>query len=303
MSRRLLRTFACLMFIAFLFALPSTSSAAEGWTRKADIPLTGGSLGSGVVNGKIYVIGSHVQIYDPATDTWSVGAETPTRRRTSVSVVDGKIYAIEPTRTLTWNPGYLTASHEVYFGTDAEAVKNATKGSPEYKGIKAVGDEDYDPGLLALEATYYWRIDEVNSLNADSPWLGNVWSFTTGDYFVVDDFETYNDIDPPDTASNIIFDNWIDGFATTGNGALVGNDLPPYAEQDIVHSGTQSMVYRYNNNLKASEATLMLTTVRDWTEDGVGVLSLCFRGYSPYPSLMRFFPSPVGPQGSPTRPA
>jgi len=151
---------------------------------------------------------------------------------------------VEVTPTLTWNAGAMAASHEVYFGSDLDGVKNATKASPEYKGTKALGDESYYPGTLLLDTTYYWRIDEVNNVQPDSPWTGNIWNFTTGNYSVVDDFESYNDLEPPDPASNRIFDNWIDGFGTTNNGALVGNDLPPYAEQTIVHGG-QSMPYRY----------------------------------------------------------
>ncbi|MEA3225530.1 MAG: hypothetical protein U9Q07_06230, partial [Planctomycetota bacterium] len=187
---------------------------------------------------------------------------------------------VKPTLILTWNSGVLAASHEVYFGTDADAVKNAAKTSPEYKGTRALGDESYDPGKLELNTTHYWRIDEVNNANPDSPWIGNIWSFSTGDFLVVDDFESYDDIDPPDPASNRIFDKWIDGFGTTTNGALVGNDLPPYAEQTIVHGGVQSMIYRYDNNLKTSEATLTLVYPRDWTEEGVTKLILWFRGSS-----------------------
>ncbi|MHC4626775.1 MAG: LamG domain-containing protein [Planctomycetota bacterium] len=185
---------------------------------------------------------------------------------------------VEPTRILGWNAGILAASHEVYFGTDADLVKAATKTSPEYKGPKALGEESYDPGKLELETTYYWRIDEVNSPHPDSPWTGNVWSFATGAFLLVDDFESYNDIDPPDPASNRIFDKWIDGFGTTTNGALVGNDLPPYAEQTIVHGGLQSMICRYDNAGKTSEATLTLVYPRDWTEEGVAKLSLWVRG-------------------------
>ncbi|UCE46994.1 MAG: hypothetical protein JSW47_15455, partial [Phycisphaerales bacterium] len=55
---------------------------------------------------------------------------------------------------------------------------------------------------------------------------------------------------------------------------------PPYAEQTIVHGGAQSLVYRYDNNLKFSEATLTLVSPRDWTEEGVGELSLWFQGDS-----------------------
>ena len=99
---------------------------------------------------------------------------------------------VKPPMVLGWDAGAVAASHEVYFGTDADAVKNATKSSPEYKGPKALGEESYDPGKLALTTTYYWRIDEVNGTNPDSPWEGNVWSFTTGDFFVIDDFEDYD---------------------------------------------------------------------------------------------------------------
>jgi len=161
---------------------------------------------------------------------------------------------------------------------DADAVANAGKSSPEYKGAKPLGEEMYDAGRLDLMTTYYWRVDEVNSAEPGSPWAGNVWSFTTGDFLAVDDFESYNDIDPPGAASNRIFDKWIDGYGTTTNGALVGNALPPYAEQTVVHGGGQSMNCAYDNAGKTSEATLTLVYPRDWTEEGVTKLSLWVRG-------------------------
>ncbi|MHC4117432.1 MAG: LamG-like jellyroll fold domain-containing protein [Planctomycetota bacterium] len=179
---------------------------------------------------------------------------------------------------LTWKAGLEAASHELYFGTDEAAVAGADKSSPEYIGARALGDESYSPGKLPWDATYYWRVDEVNNANAESPWAGKVWSFTAADFLIVDDFESYNNIEPPDAASNRIFDKWIDGFGNTTNGALVGNDFPPYAETSVVHSGSQAMVYRYDNNLKTSEATLTLVYPRDWTEGGVSKLSLWFIG-------------------------
>jgi hypothetical protein len=179
---------------------------------------------------------------------------------------------------LTWARSDNAASHQVYFGTDKETVRRAGTASPEYKGVKALGAESYDAGLLAWDSTYYWRIDEVNNTNAASPWKGPVWSFTTGDYLLLDGFESYNDIDPPGAGSNRIFDKWIDGFGTTTNGAVVGNNLPPYAERTVIHGGAQSMPFSYDNNLKFSEATLTLVSGRDWTARGVTTLSLWFRG-------------------------
>ncbi|MHC4329074.1 MAG: carbohydrate binding domain-containing protein [Planctomycetota bacterium] len=179
--------------------------------------------------------------------------------------------------TLSWTAADNAASHELYYGTDADAVKNATTASPEYIGSRALGAESYDPGGLAFDSSYAWRVDEVYP---DSTVKGLVWSFATADFILVDDFESYNDIDPPDPNSNRIFDKWIDGFGTPTNGALVGNDLPPYAEQTIVHGGAQSMIYRYDNANKTSEATMTLVYPRDWTEEGVTKLSLWFRGAS-----------------------
>jgi len=187
---------------------------------------------------------------------------------------------VKQTQILSWLPGDHAASHEVYFGTDKEVVRNAGAGSPEYKGTMNLGSESYDPGKLEWDATYYWRVDEVNNVNPDSPWVGPVWSFTTANFLLVDDFESYNDIDPPDPGSNRIFEAWPDGYDIPTNGALVGNDLPPYAEQSIVHSGIQAMPLYYDNSVGYSEATHTLTYPRDWTENGVSTLSIWFRGVS-----------------------
>ncbi|MHC4433180.1 MAG: PA14 domain-containing protein [Planctomycetota bacterium] len=184
---------------------------------------------------------------------------------------------VQKIATLSWTSADNATSHELYFGADADAVKNATTTSLEYVGPKALGAESYDPGGLAWNSSYAWRVDEVYPTETVK---GLVWSFMTADFILVDDFESYNDVDPPDPNSNRIFEAWIDGFGTTDNGALVGNELPPYAEQGIVHGGTQSMPYLYDNNLKTSEATLTLVYPRDWTEEGVTKLSLWFRGAS-----------------------
>ncbi len=231
-------------------------------------------------------------------DVWSfttlgaVGNPNPT---------DGAV-GVSATATLTWRAGGLAASHEVYFGTDADAVKDATKASPEYKGPKALGDESYNPGKLLLETTYYWRIDEVNTVNPDSPWKGNVWSFTTGNFFVVDDFEGY------DAGDNQIWYAWHDGlgygvpgtppyFAGNGTGAAVGDETTAsFTEETIVHGGNQAMPVAYDNNkqgfAKYSEAELMLTAAHDWTDGGVTELSVWFRGRPA--SAGSFVEGPVG---------
>ncbi len=187
---------------------------------------------------------------------------------------------IKQTPILTWTPGVYADSHQIYFGTDKETVRNADTGSSEYKGAGDLGAESFEPGKLLWNTIYYWRIDEANNTNPDSPWTGNVWSFTTANFLVVDDFESYNDLDPGDHDSNRIFNAWIDGYEDPTNGSLVGYETPPFAEQTIVHGGNQSMPLFYDNSVGYSEATLTLTYPRDWTENGVTTLKIWFRGVS-----------------------
>jgi len=195
---------------------------------------------------------------------------------------------VKQTAILGWSPGVYAASHELYFGADKDAVKNAGTGSPEYKGSRQLGSESYDPGMLEWDATYYWRIDEVNNVNPDSPWVGNVWSFTTANFLVVDDFEDY------DVGNNEIWWSWIDGLGYpergtipghpgNGTGSMVGDETTPsYMEETIVHGGGKSMPVFYDNNqqgkLKYSEVEKTLTYPRDWTEKGVNTLTIWFIG-------------------------
>jgi hypothetical protein len=185
---------------------------------------------------------------------------------------------VKQTSILRWIANDNADSHQVYFGTDKDAVSNATTASPEYKGSQNLDDVSYDPGLLEQDTTYCWRIDEVNNLNPNSPWKGNVWTFTTADFLVVDGFESYNDIDPPNPGSNTIFGYWFDGYQTTTNGALIGNDFPPYTEQALVHGGRQSLPYDYDITIKFAEATLTLESPRNWTQNEASTLTIWFHG-------------------------
>ncbi len=175
------------------------------------------------------------------------------------------------TPVLTWVPGIFANTHEVFFGTDAASL--------ELKASGNFGAESYDAGQLEWNTTYYWRIDEVNNANADSPWTGPLWSFTTANFLIVDDMESYNDLNEDESGSNRIYLAWIDGFDNPAtNGSTVGHLDPPFAEQSIVHGGLQSMPMSYDNAVGKSEATLTLTSNRDWTVNGITTLTIWFRG-------------------------
>jgi hypothetical protein len=95
----------------------------------------------------------------------------------------------------------------------------------------------------------------------------------------VDDFENYNDLDEGDPESNRLYLAWIDGFDNPAiNGSVVGNLDPPFAEQSIVHTGSQSMSLFYDIDQKYAEATLTLTYPKDWSERSVNTLAIWFKG-------------------------
>jgi hypothetical protein len=195
---------------------------------------------------------------------------------------------VKMTGALSWMPADNAASHEVYFGTDKDAVRSATTASPEYKGSKSLDSESYGPGKLAWNTTYYWRVDEIDSLGGLSK--GPLWNFTTADFVLIDDFEDY------DAGDNQIWYTWHDGLgfgtpdtppysAGNGTGSAVGDETTAsYCEETIVHNGGKSMPIAYDNNKQGfsmySEVEMTLSEARDWTDGGVKELSLWFRGVS-----------------------
>ena len=252
---------------------------AVGWA----IGARGGDMVDQLFEGLI----DDVRIYDRALTQAEIAGIMAVQEAGSPNPYNGAT-GVKHTPVLKWKAGDNAASHEVYFGTDADAVKNATTASPEYKGTKILGDESYDPGQLAWATSYFWRVDEVNSANPDSPWAGSLWSFTTADFLVIDNFEDY------DAGDNQIWYAWHDGlgygtpgtadyYAGNGTGAAVGDETTPsYTEETIVHSGSKSMPLVYGNNKQGyayySEAEKTLSDTRDWTEEGVTELTIWFRG-------------------------
>ena len=189
---------------------------------------------------------------------------------------------VELDLTLSFRAGREGAKHDVYFSEDYLAVVDGTA------AVMTITETNYGPLALDLDKTYFWRVDEVNDVETPGMWQGNIWHFTTQEYFVLDDFETYA------AADNQIWYAWKDGlgygtpdtppyYAGNGSGAAVGDEsTESFTEETIVHGGKQSMPLDYNNNkqgyLNYSEATMTLNSHRDWTARGVKELSLWFRG-------------------------
>ena len=166
---------------------------------------------------------------------------------------------------LDWRPGREAASHQVVFGTDKAAVADGTATS------KTVTEHGFAPGALDFGTVYYWKVDEVGA----ATYPGSIWSFTTQQFAVVDDFETY-----ADTEGSRIYETWVDGW-TNSTGSVVGYLQAPFAEQTIIHAGKQAMPFEYNNVKTPyySEAQRTFDTPMDWTVSGANTLALWYRGY------------------------
>ncbi|MFO0972228.1 MAG: PKD domain-containing protein [Phycisphaerae bacterium] len=76
--------------------------------------------------------------------------------------------------SLSWSAGAGATSHDVYFSTDQAAVTTGGHGSGSFKNNQA--GTTFNPGALAANTTYFWRVDEVN---AGGTTAGTVMRFTT----------------------------------------------------------------------------------------------------------------------------
>jgi hypothetical protein len=187
--------------------------------------------------------------------------------------------------TVSWRPGRNAAEHNIYISTDQQAVIDGIVPVVMVPGDlspSGTGRIEYGPLSLELGSTYYWRVDEVNGTDI---WQGDIWSFTTGEYLVVEDFESYNDILEEQEGSNLVYLTWIDGYDNPSvNGSTMGYSevFQPSMETDIVHGGRQSAPVMYDNtSASLSEVTVGLSDLpvgRDWTVGSPATLSLWFYG-------------------------
>ena len=178
---------------------------------------------------------------------------------------------------LSWTSGMFAATHELYLGTSRDAVLTAEGDSDPTNVLFVPLDlTTFDPNELAFNTQYFWKVVEVNDVNPDSPWESPVWEFTTGNFVVVDDFESYTD----DLDTGAVFLTWIDGFDDETNGSQIGYLDPPFMEQAIFHGDSgQSAPFTYNNT-EASRSEIARTWdgPQDWTADGFSVLKLYVYG-------------------------
>jgi len=170
--------------------------------------------------------GQLVTVDDEVVDTFTISKYEP--RASQPSPVDGaKDVALDV--VLSWSPGTNADKHDVYFGTNPDDVNNAdvTDTTGVYRGRQDANNYTL-AGVLERGVTYCWRVDEVNELDPNSPYKGEVWSFTVP-------AETDYNPDPPDGAlceQTWVNLRWWPGKDAVSHNVYFGNNF------DDVKNGT-----------------------------------------------------------------
>ena len=199
---------------------------------------------------------------------------------------------IIPNAVVSWRAGREAAQSTVYVSTDVNEVADGLAASAT-SNANSIDLSSFD---LQMGEIYYWRVDEVNNAEAESVWLGPVWSLSIVESIVIDDFESYTN-DSPDRP----FQVWLDGFGYSadeffpagyngnGTGAGIGHDIWSVASDhyngnimetsNTMPGSNQSMPFYYGNSGGvASQTERTFAPGQDWTVGAAQTLSIAFSG-------------------------
>jgi hypothetical protein len=145
------------------FGTDSTPDAGEFMGNQAGITFDPGTLANSTT---YYWRIDEVNVTGTTTGTvWSFTTAAPGGNQASNPTPANSATGVSIMTKLQWQAGSGSTSSDVYFGTT----------SPGTFQVNQVG-VIFDPGALANNTTYYWRIDEISGGGTT---VGNVWSFTT----------------------------------------------------------------------------------------------------------------------------
>lgn len=168
--------------------------------------------------------------------------------------VDGAV-SVDPDVTLSFSPGDSAKEHIIYLSTDLDSLED----TPHRQDANS-----FDPNGLGLGKRYYWRVDEVNETHIQP---GRIWSFTTEDHYMIDNFESYDFLsDPSNLDSKTIYNAW--------------KNANVYVSEELSYKcSKKSMAFNYYySGLFYEEALHTFNPAQDWTKTGIEVLELLFHG-------------------------
>ncbi|MGE5293217.1 MAG: right-handed parallel beta-helix repeat-containing protein [Solirubrobacterales bacterium] len=207
----------------------------------------------------------------------SVAAALVPHQATRPAPPDGGQTGVLP--VVQWTPPAEAVFHDVYVGTDRNAVEAAEATSPLYRG-RQTGTSFALHGLVPPGSVCFWRIDEVQADGATIH-KGVVWTCTVPAYLVVDDFEKYTDSRTSRIGRNQshVQDVWTDG-AGNGTGAQMGVRSNPSTTWTNDAHGQKSLSLAYDNTRSpfTSEVTREFSPPQDWTAGAMSTLGLWVQG-------------------------
>ena len=160
--------------------------------------------------------------------------------------------------SLNWKPGGFATSNDVYFSdslADVEAGAEAAFRGNQAEDFLVVGFPGFAyPDGLVNGTTYYWRVDAVNEADANSPWIGNIWSFTVPP-------KTAYAPDPADGAESVNVDGklrWTAGFGAKLHTVYFGDNF------DDVNSAAGGLA---QGTADYDPGTLTMATTYYWRVD------------------------------------
>ena len=182
---------------------------------------------------------------------------------------DGDVgIGVSPAGRLSWTTGgdWVT-SHRVYVDANETKVTDANTSTTGLLVNNTTTNAYYNCGNLTLGETYYWRVDESGGAFFVK---GDIWSFTLGNYYVIEDFEVYNT-----TTELTATTAWPDG-GTNGSGAELtlllegGHESPQYMQFYFDNKEWEGNSYTERN----------FGSNQNWTVSGTSALVLYFSGNS-----------------------
>jgi len=226
----------CLTYDGSIARLYADGDEVNNATKNWNLVLNRAHIGQQVNNYSEFWDGmvDDVRIYDYALSPAEVKRLATLPKATKPSPADGDIYP-DTWASLSWSLGGYAVSHDVYLGENFVDVNDGTGGT--FQGnqgttyfIVGFPGNPYPDGLIP-GTTYYWRIDEVNDLDPNSPWKGDVWSFTVPSKIA------YNP-NPPDGAKYVdpgTILRWTAGFGAKLSTVFFGDNF------DDVSNATEGM--------------------------------------------------------------
>lgn len=183
---------------------------------------------------------------------------------------------------LNWESAKDAVAHQIYFGTDKNAVAIADEKSSEYKG-KLTANQ-FELGKLYSGTKYYWRVDELDAKGIVT--LGTVWSFKPAQ-LAFPGAEGYG------------------RFAVGGRGGKVVevtnlNDNGPGSLRDAVDQpiGPRTIVFNVSGNIKLASRLVVnqpYITIAGQTAPGEGItISKAPVGLTGNDGVIRFLKVRIG---------